>query len=340
MTMRAAVLTRYDAPFGFEARAVPRPGRGEVLVRVVACGVCGSDRFLQQGGFASTLPIVPGHEAAGRVAATGEGVQGLSEGDPVALYYIAHCGTCRNCRAGRENICVAVRRMGVDFDGAMADYVVLPAANCLPLEPGCDLAAAAVITDAIGTPLHALARARVGPGDRVLVTGIGGIGSNAVQIARLLGAEVIAASRSAQAQATARAMGAHHVLPAGEGLAAAVAELTGGQGADAVIQCAPGAAAFEAGLACLARGGRLVVVGTAKAPVPVNTNLVLWGEHEILGSRGFTRADIRRGLDWHRAGLIRTDHLTARRRPLEQLNEAIADLDDPRVVRTVIMLEE
>lgn len=339
MTMRAAVLARHDAPFSFETRPVPRPGPGEVLVRVAACGVCGSDRFLQQGGFASTLPVVPGHEAAGRVAETGPGVAGLGEGDAVALYYIAHCGRCRNCRAGRENICIAVRRMGVDFDGAMADFVVLPAENCLKLDAGTELAAAAVITDAIGTPLHALLRARVAAGERVLVTGVGGIGSNAVQVARLMGAEVIAASRSAEAQGTARAMGAHHVLPADDALPAAVAALTEGQGADAVIQCAPGATAFAAGLACLARGGRLVVVGTAKAPVAVDTNRVLWGEHEILGSRGFTRADIRQGLAWHREGLIRTDHLTARRRPLEELNEAIADLDDPKVVRTVIMLE-
>lgn len=338
--MRAAVLPAVGAPFVLAERPVPRPGPGEVLVRVVACGVCGSDRFLQQGGFGVPLPVVPGHEAAGRVAALGPGVTGLAEGDPVALYYLAHCGACRHCRAGRENICRTVRRMGVDFDGAMADYVVLPAPNCLPLEPGDDLAAAAVITDAIGTPLHALARARVGPGDRVLVTGIGGIGSNAVQIARLLGAEVIAASRSAEARATARAMGAHHVLPADAGLPAAVSALTGGEGADAVIQCAPGAEAFAAGLACLARGGRLVVVGTARAPVPLSTNEVLWREHEILGSRGFTRADIRQGLAWHRAGLIRTDHLTARRRPLDGLNAAIADLDTPEVVRTVIMLEE
>jgi len=338
--MRAAVLEAYDTPFVMAERAVPVPGPGEVRVRVAACGVCGSDRFLQQGGFGSVLPVVPGHEAAGWIDAPGPGVTGLSPGQPVALYYIAHCGKCRHCRAGRENICLHVRRMGVDFDGAMADFVVLPAANCLPLPPGTDLAAAAVITDAIGTPLHALGRARVGPGDRVLVMGIGGIGSNAVQIARHLGAEVIAASRSAEALETARRMGAHHTLVSDDDLAGRVATLTAGEGVDAVIQCAPGAAAFGAALGCLGRGGRLVVVGTAKAPVPVSTNEVLWREHEILGSRGFTRADVRQGLDWHAAGLIRTDHLTARRRPLEELNAAIADLDDPSVVRTVIMLEE
>lgn len=333
--MRAAVLRAYDSPFQIEERTRPAPGRGEVLVDIAACGVCGSDRFLQQGGFASVLPIVPGHEAAGRIAALGEGVTGLAVGQKVAIYYIAHCGQCAQCRAGRENICTTARRMGVDFDGAMADCVVVPKENCLVLPDEIDLAAAAVITDAVGTPTHALGQARVGPGMRVLVMGIGGIGSNAIQIARLMGAEVIAASRSDQALDTAAMMGAHHCVRADQQLAANVADLTGG-GVDAVIQCAPGEKAFAAGLECLGRGGRLVIVGTSKAPVPVGFNQILWKEQEIVGSRGFTRADIHKALDWYAQGKISVDHLVAHKRPLEEINEAIADLDDPKVVRTVI----
>ncbi|MEQ9812078.1 MAG: alcohol dehydrogenase catalytic domain-containing protein [Azospirillaceae bacterium] len=336
--MRSALLTAYDQPFALVDRPVPEPGPGEVVVAVSACGVCGSDRFLQKGGFGGPLPIVPGHEAAGRVAAIGDGVAGLAIGQKVALYYIAHCGQCRYCLAGRENICLEVRRMGVDFDGAMAELVRLPAENCLPLDDAIDLAAAAVITDAIGTPTHALGQARVGEGDRVLVMGVGGIGSNAVQIARVLGCTVIAASRSDSALANATALGAQAALRADDDLPAAVRELTGGLGVDAVIQCAPAAAAYSLALDCLAKGGRLVIVGTSEAPVPIALNPVLWAEHEILGSRGFTRADIRRGLDWYRSGAIAVDHLVRHRRPLEQINEAIADLDNPDVVRTVIEL--
>jgi len=334
--MRSALLTQYGHPFAVVDRPVPVPAAGEVVVEVGACGVCGSDRFLQKGGFGAPLPIVPGHEAAGRVAALGDGVTGLKVGQKVALYYIAHCGQCRYCLAGRENICVSVRRMGVDFDGAMAEFVRLPAENCLPLEDGFDLAAAAVITDAIGTPTHALRQARVGQGDRVLVMGVGGIGSNAVQIARVLGCSVIAASRSDSALANARALGAEAAVHADDNLPEAVRDLTDGLGVDAVIQCAPAAAAYRLALDCLAKGGRLVIVGTSEAPVPIALNPVLWAEHEILGSRGFTREDIRRGLDWYRTGAIAVDHLVRHRRPLEQINEAIADLDNPDVVRTVI----
>jgi 2-desacetyl-2-hydroxyethyl bacteriochlorophyllide A dehydrogenase len=333
--MRAAVLKTYDAPFLIEDRKRPEPGHGEVLVDVAACGVCGSDRFLQQGGFASVLPIVPGHEAAGRVAALGKGVTGLTLGQKVAIYYIVHCGQCAQCLTGRENICTDAKRMGVDFDGAMADCVVVPQENCLVLPENIDLAAAAVITDAVGTPTHALGQARVGPGMKVLIMGIGGIGSNAIQIARLMGAEVIAASRSEEALETAAMMGAHHCVRSDQSLAANIAHLADG-GVDAVIQCAPGEKAFAAGLECLGRGGRLVIVGTSKAPVPVGFNQILWKEQEIVGSRGFTRDDIRKALDWYADGKISVDHLVAHKRPLEEINEAIADLDDPKVVRTVI----
>lgn len=334
--MQVARLTQYNAPFEVVETDIPSAGPGEVVVRVAACGICGSDRFLQKGGFASVLPIVPGHEASGTIESTGAGVDGLIPGQKVAIYYIAHCGACRYCRSGRENICVKARRMGVDFDGALAQFVRVPAENCLPLPEGIDLAAAAVITDAVGTPTHALRRAQAGPGQRVLIMGVGGIGSNAVQIARLMGAEVIATSRSDAALETARAMGAHHVVRSDADLLANVMKLTDGLGADAIIQCAPGEAAFAAALPCLARGGRLVVVGTSHQPIPVEFNRLLWGEQEIVGSRGFTRADIRQGLDWYATGRIRVDHLTARQRPLAEINEAIADLDDPHVVRTVI----
>lgn len=334
--MRAALLTQFHAPFEIVERPRPEPGSNDVVVEVGACGVCGSDRFLQQGGFGSPLPLIPGHEAAGTVVELGANVEGLSVGDKVALYYIVFCGDCAYCRAGRENICVSAKRMGCDFDGAMADYVVMPQQNCLRLPSDIDLAAAAVITDAIGTPTHALSRAGVSEGDTVMVMGVGGIGTNAIQIARLMGARVIAVSRSDAALENALKLGADHVVRSDTGLADAIADLTDGLGVNALVQSAPGEAAFLAARPCLARGGRLVIVGTTKGPVPVDFNELLWREQEIVGSRGFTRSDILQALDWYSEGRIAVDHLTRRRRPLAEINEAIADLDNPDVVRTVI----
>src|SRR5262249_3769971 len=156
---------------------------GQVRVRVEACGVCGSDLLLQRGGFGRPLPVVPGHEAAGRVDLTGPGVAGVSRGDLVALYYIENRGRAPAPRDRGPNLGAGVVRMGVDVDGAFAEYVVRPADTLVRPPREIDPAVLAVLTDAVGTPYHALVRvARLEPGETLCVLGIGGIGSNAVQL--------------------------------------------------------------------------------------------------------------------------------------------------------------
>jgi len=139
-----------------ERRPIPAPGPGEVLVRIEACGVCGSDVFLLDGGFGSDrLPVVPGHEACGRVEELGDDVTGLVVGDQVALYYISNDPASTYVRSGRPNLGPGVRRMGVDLDGAFADYVVRPASTLIrppaPVEP----ASLAVLTDAVAQEARA-----------------------------------------------------------------------------------------------------------------------------------------------------------------------------------------
>lgn len=336
--MRAAVLERYHEPLMVRDLPCPEPGPGEALVRVRACGVCGSDLFLQKGGFASVLPMVPGHEASGEVAAVGTGVTEVRPGDRVALYYLVYCGTCRFCLEGRPNICRSVSRMGVDRFGAMAEYVVMPARNLLPIEASVSYEAAAVITDAIATPLHALRVAQTRPGENVLVLGVGGIGSNAIVLARLLGARVIAATRSEQNRRLAESLGADAVLLLGADLAEQVRQVTAGAGADVVLQCAPSAAAYEAGLGALANGGRMVVVGSVTEPVALPMMQILWREAQVLGSRGFTPEDISQGLAWFAQGQLNIDHLLRHTAALDQVNEALQNLQNPAVTRTVILL--
>jgi D-arabinose 1-dehydrogenase-like Zn-dependent alcohol dehydrogenase len=332
--MLAAILRAYNSPLVIADVPKPVPRSGEVLVKVSACGVCGSDRFLQKGGFRSTLPIVPGHEASGVVA--GGTDTRFPIGTRVALYYLRHCGECRQCRAGRENVCATVRRMGVDFNGAMAEYVALPAANLIPIPPTVNDISAAVVTDSLGTPLHALRVADVHAGEVVLIIGIGGIGSSAIQIAKLLGARVIAASRSTAAANVAQAMGADEFIIYDSNLPLRVKDATRGQGADIVLQCAPSQDAFVAGAAALATAGRLVIVATTLEPVPINTNNLLWGEQRLCGSRGFTRADVIRALRWVEEGRLNVEHLTRTVMPLSQANEALANLDRSDVVRSVL----
>lgn len=327
--MRALLLPGVGAPLELVQRDVPEPGPGEARVRVQACGVCGSDLFLQKGGFgADKLPVVPGHEAAGVVDAVGAGVEGVAVGDQVALYYIDNPPD-----APRPNLGPDVRRMGVDVDGAFADYVVRPARTLIVPPAPVDPATLAVLTDAVGTPYHALARiARVQPGETVAVLGIGGIGSNAVQVAVALGARVIAVSRSEEKLALARSLGAEAAVTLDDARAA-----IGGAGADVVVQCADAPQLDEAAIALGGYGARIVLVGASVDPFAARSSDLIWRELSVMGSRGFTPDDIREVIDLFLAGTLRADHLIAVQRPLEEGNAALEDLRAGRVLRSVLI---
>ncbi len=327
--MRVALLPAVGAPLEPVERDDPLPGPGEARVRIEACGVCGSDLFLQKGGFgADKLPVVPGHEAAGVVDLVGAGVTGVSPGDQVAIYYIENVPG-----APRPNLGPAVRRMGVDVDGAFAEYVVRPLSTLIrpprPIPP----ATLAVLTDAVGTAYHALVRiAEVKPAETVAVVGIGGVGSNAVQVAKALGARVVAITRSAEKQELAQSLGADEAVSIAD-----APDAIGGDGADVVVQCAASAEMDEAAIGLAGYAGRIVFVATTSESFSTRASTLVWRELSLLGSRGFTVADIEDAIDLYLAGKISTEHLTAAVRPLEEANEALEDLRAGRVMRSVLV---
>ena len=326
--MRAAVLPAVGAPLELVERPIPEPGPGEARVRIEACGVCGSDLFLQKGGFgADKLPVVPGHEAAGVVDALGPDAGSVAVGEQVAIYYIEN-----TLDAPRPNLGPNVRRMGVDVDGAFAEYVVRPVSTLVRPARHVDPAVLAVLTDAVATPYHALVRiAKVEPGETVAVVGIGGIGSNAVQVAKALGARVVAVSRSEEKRALALSLGADEALDL-DGAGSAV-----GGAADVVVQCAASARMDEAALELAGFAARIVYVATTPEAFSVHASTLVWRELALLGSRGFTVEDIEDVIGLYLDGTIATDHLTARTRPLEEANDALDDLREGRVLRSVLV---
>jgi propanol-preferring alcohol dehydrogenase len=339
--MRVAELPAVGEPLRLAERPVPEPGPGQALVRVQACGVCGSDLFLQKGGFGPgvRMPVVPGHEAAGVVAAVGPGVTEVAPGDQVAIYYIDAPADSVYARRGRPNIGPGVVRMGVDVDGAFAEYVLRPVSTLVPVPAPIDPAALAVLTDAVGTPYHALVRiAQLRPGETLAVLGIGGLGTNAVQLGKHLGARVVAISRSEDKLELARRLGADEVVQAGgDDTVARARAVCGGDGPDVVIQCVGSAAVDEQAIDLATFGGRVVFVGSSPEQFRARAVEICWKELTLLGSRGFTADDVAAVVDLHLAGAIVTDHLTARTRPLEEANDALADLREGRVLRSVIV---
>lgn len=316
---------------------VPEFGIGEALVQIEACGVCGSDLLLHRGGFGiDKFPVVPGHEAAGRILAVGSPEDKWLIGKQVALYYINALPGTRWVRDGHENIGSGIERMGVDVDGAFADYVVRPVRTLIVVEPEMDPATVAVATDALATPYHALTVvADVRPGETLVVIGIGGIGSNAVQIGKLLGAKVIAVGRSQAKLDQALRLGADYAILSSEGVNGL--HQLAPDNVDVVVECSgvPEMARFA--IDCAGFRARVVLIGASIETFTIASTELIWRELAIMGSRGFTLKSIEAVLDHVRAGNLTTDHLTSDLRPLSEANEALEDLKAGRSMRTVLL---
>lgn len=339
LTNDVLVMPGVGLPLTRETRQLSAPAPGEALVRIDACGVCGSDLFLQSGGFGlEKLPVVPGHEAAGRVEAVGSPEDADLVGRQVALYYINAPQQSHWARLGAINIGPDVERMGVDVDGAFARYVIRPVATLIAVEPELPPAVVAVATDALATPFHALTRiAQVLPGEQVLVIGPGGIGSNAVQIAAMLGAHVAVAGRSEAKMALARSLGASISVPVHVG-ADAIRSMVG-RNIDVVVECSGAEGMARLAVECAGYRARVVMVGASREPFGLSTGELIWRELSVQGSRGFTPDDIRSVIAHLHAGRLSTDHLTADQRPWHAANQALEDLRAGRSTRTVLVMD-
>lgn len=322
--MRAVALERFGAPLVVRQDApVPQPGPGEALVRVLAAGVCGTDVKLWRGERPGTpLPLVPGHETAALVEACGPNGAGIEPGARVVVFHHLHCGECRRCLAGSENLCERLRgRVGFDRDGGWADYLVVPTRNLLPIPAGIAASEACVVPDAVATVWRAVVRiGALAAGEGVAVVGAGGLGLAACQIAREHGAEVLAVDVSEQKLARAVEVGANHVaLP--EQAAEAALRLPDGA-PQLVIDCAgtPEAIALATGL--LPRGGRLVQVGySASARLELPAAALALRELKILGCRASSLRDLEAALAAVARGAVRP--VIGELRPLEEAQAAL-----------------
>jgi L-iditol 2-dehydrogenase len=340
----------YEGPnrLEVEERPTPEPAVGEAILRVLACGICGTDLRIAKGGhraYADGVRRVPGHEFTGEVVAVGSGVDGHAPGERVFVAPNLGCGTCPACRAGRINLCVNAEAFGITFDGAFAEYVRVPApaveqGNLLGVPADADPAAVSVV-EPLACVLRGQRAVDLREGDSVLVCGAGPIGLLHVLLAKAAGAsQVIVSEPSSVRRREALEFGGDvGIDPLQEDLKAKVLEATGGLGADVVITAVPVPAVQEQALELAAVGGRINYFGGLPrdaSTVRIDSNLVHYRELRITGTTANDTEDCRRALDLALSGDVDLSRFVTARFPLERAADAFAAAGDGAQLKVVI----
>lgn len=334
--MRAVRLNRTGEGLRDENVPDAAPGEGEIVVQVRAAGICHSDAHYRKDPGRTKLPVTPGHEIAGVVAAVGKGVADFSAGDRVALHYLVSCGlvSCSQCSdrlRGGERFCAEASMFGKDRDGGYAELVAAPAANAVRIPDSVPFEQAAVMMCSSATALHALRLAGLRPGESVLVVGFGGLGFSAVELAKAFGAgRTFAADVVPAKLEAARALGAETVDASDGTIEDRVAALTNGRGADVALDFAGSPAARTSALRSLAPEGRLVVVALDDRPFPFDPYRdVLGKERRIIGCSDHLFSDLTELMDLAAAKRIDLSGAVTRTVPLEaaEINGVLDELD-------------
>lgn len=308
--MRAIIMDNLGDPNVYRLDDVPNPeiSRGDdVLIKVLGAGVCYRDVLARRGAFPGIkIPIIPGHEVFGEVVDVGSNVKDLKIGDKVASLIYTYCNKCEYCRRGLENLCINKEALGETINGSYAEYIVLPE-RVLIKAPGNLEGEAAIAACVIGTLIRAFKYiGNVKEGDKVLVTGSGGgIGIHAVQVAKSLGAEVIAVTSSEWKAPKIEEIGPDHLIISRGNFSKDVKALTGGKGVDYVLESV-GGPTLEYSIRSLRRGGKVILVGNVDPkPQPILLGLLILRENSIHGSLNSRRKELSEALEMLSKGKVK-----------------------------------
>ncbi len=325
--MRAVVLEAAERPVHVRDWPEPEVRPGERLVRIKACGLCGTDVKLRAGKVPGVrLPLVLGHEPAG---------VDIDTGRPVVIYPHLSCGRCVNCVEGRENICLATRgTLGITAHGALTELVSVPAGSLIELPAGLDFEHGALAGGVVAVSLCAVRK--MGPVlDRwVIVAGLGGLGLVGIQLLAAAGARVVALSRSEGKRRLALGLGAAAAVDTGGSYEEEVRAITGGVGASGAVDFTGAGEHVGRLIRCVRRGGRVVLVGYTSGTLSLPYAEMVMNGVDVMGSRSYTREDVRTAL-----GLMerkKVDPLVDRRVSLEQVDEALDQIASGTVTGRVV----
>ncbi len=333
--MKAALFEK-SGSFTVVKKDLRRLQENEVLVRVEACGICGTDLHIVEGTSRSTPPVVLGHEYSGVVEDAGK-VAGVVEGTRVAVDPNIPCGTCFYCRRGLVHLCAGLRALGVDIDGGMAEYCIVPKAQ-MHILPARMSAETGALIEPLSCAVHGIDNAGITLGDSVVILGGGTVGLFMLQLVKNAGAATtILVEPLEQKRGIAKALGADVVLnPSEVDVVSAVLERTG-VGADVVIECVGRPVTMEMSLALARRGGVVEFFGVCPigVTIPMEPNLVYFKELTIVGSYvnpyTFTRA-----ASLLSTGQVKTDELMVQQFPLDGVHEAFEALREGKALKSII----
>jgi len=336
-TMKAAVVHEFGKPLSIEEVPIPTPGRGEVLVKIVASGVCHTDLHAAAGDWPvkPKPPFIPGHEGAGIVAAVGPGVVGLKEGDAVGTAWLHDaCGRCEFCETGWETLCESQHMSGYTVNGSFAEYAIGAADYVARLPNNGDFAALAPILCAGVTTYKGIKETEARPGEWIAISGIGGLGHIAVQYAKAMGLHVVALDVTEEKLALARQLGAEVTVNSKSPDATAqVVKATGG-GAHGVLVTAVSLAAFAQALKLVRRKGTIALNGLPPGEFPTPIFDVVLKRITLRGSIVGTRKDLAEAVQFAAEGKVKAHIHKAK---LEDINTIFGDLGNGKVDGRMVM---
>lgn len=334
--MKAAVIHQFGAPLQIEEMPVKEPGENQILVKVIACGVCHTDLHACEGDWPvqAKMPLIPGHEALGYVVALGRGVKNVKEGDIVGVPWLySACGCCEFCITGWETLCDTQQNGGYSVDGGFAEYVVADSRYVAHFPPSIDFTAMAPIICAGVTVYKGLKETEAKPGEWVAISGIGGLGHLAVQYAKAMGLHVAAIDVSDDKLNLAKSLGAELVVNAREqDPGEFLKKETGGM--HGVLVTAPSPIAFKQGLSVLRRKGTIALNGLPKGSFDLPIFETVLNRFTVRGSIVGTRKDMQEAIEFAVEGKVKaTVHPTK----LENINEVFDQMKKGEIEGRVVL---
>jgi D-arabinose 1-dehydrogenase-like Zn-dependent alcohol dehydrogenase len=332
--MKAVEVTKAGGDFEVVERDIPSPGPGQILIKVQACGICHSDYFVKEGLWPGlTFPRIPGHEIAGIVEAVGPGVSVWKKGQRVGVgWHGGQDNTCVACRAGDFANCESNFITGFTYDGGYAEYQVAPVEAVARVPDELDPVEAGPLLCAGITTFNALRHSGAGPGDLVVIQGVGGLGHLGIQFAKHFGYYVVAVGRGPESAALAKKLGAHDYLDSSAVNAAE--ELTKRGGAAVILSTAPSSKAMSEIFHGLGRNGKLLVVGADMSPLEISGAALIIGRRAIQGWAAGTPSDSE---DTLRFAVRHGVHPMIEKFPLEKVAEGYARMISGRAQFRVVL---